>query len=65
MKQTHRKEAIYRQMLEYRRSYREEARRVESLEAQRRRLEASVQAVDACWHQVRIIPGRMIGMLKA
>ncbi|ORY33397.1 BRE1 E3 ubiquitin ligase-domain-containing protein [Naematelia encephala] len=47
-----RKEAIYRQMLEYRRSYQEEARRVKELEAQRRVLEASVQAVEVCWNQL-------------
>jgi E3 ubiquitin-protein ligase BRE1 len=39
-------------MLEYRRSYEEEARRADALEAQRRVLEASVQAVEVCWTQV-------------
>jgi hypothetical protein len=43
-------------MLEYRRSYEEEARRADALEAQRRVLEASVQAVEVCWTQVSIDP---------
>lgn len=52
MYQTKRKEAIYRQMLEYRRSYETEARKVRELDEQRKRLEASVQAVEICWTQV-------------
>lgn len=39
-------------MLEYRRSYLSEQRRAEALEAQKRILEASVQAVEVCWTQV-------------
>lgn len=39
-------------MLEYRRSFRFEQRRAEELEAQKRVLEASVQAVEVCWTQV-------------
>lgn len=50
--QTKRKEAIYRQMLEYRRSYKAEKQRTHELEAQQRVLEASVQAVEVCWTQV-------------
>ena len=50
--ETHRKEAIYRHMLEYRRSYEGEARRARELEAQTRVLEASMRAVDICWAQV-------------
>lgn len=53
--QTHRKEAIYRQMLEYRRSYEQEARKANDLEAQKRVLEASVAAVEVCWQQVGIL----------
>ncbi|RSH91929.1 hypothetical protein EHS25_009299 [Saitozyma podzolica] len=63
-----RKEAIYRQMLEYRRSYEEEARRADALEAQRRVLEASVQAVEVCWTQlvnaVRDLAGRQDNEIK-
>ena len=51
-RQVKRKEAIYRQMLEYRRSYETETRKVRELEEQQRRLEASVQAVEVCWTQV-------------
>ncbi|ODN99047.1 E3 ubiquitin-protein ligase BRE1 [Cryptococcus amylolentus CBS 6273] len=47
-----RKEAIYRQMLEYRRSSEREAQRANDLEAQRRVLEASFQAVEVCWTQI-------------
>lgn len=50
--QVRRKEAIYRQMLEYRRSYEREAQKVAELETQRRVLEASVHAVEVCWTQV-------------
>jgi E3 ubiquitin-protein ligase BRE1 len=39
-------------MLEYRRSYETETRKVRELEEQQRRLEASVQAVEVCWTQV-------------
>lgn len=53
--QTKRKEAIYRQMLEYRRSYRAEKQRSYELEAQQRVLEASVQAVEVCWTQVSLL----------
>ena len=53
-----RKEAIYRQMLEYRRSYEQEQRRASELEAQRRVLEASVHAVEVCWTQVSLLLGR-------
>lgn len=52
--QVRRKEAIYRQMLEYRRFYQEETRKVEALEAQRRAHEAAVQAVELCWSQVSV-----------
>jgi len=41
-------------MLEYRRSYEQEVKRVNEIEAQKRVLEASVQAVDICWTQVSI-----------
>ncbi|WVQ84645.1 E3 ubiquitin-protein ligase BRE1 [Cryptococcus sp. DSM 104549] len=47
-----RKEAIYRQMLEYRRSSERESKRANELEAQRRVLEASFHAVEVCWTQV-------------
>ena len=50
--QTHRKEAIYRQMLEYRRMHEREYQRATELEAQKRVLEASVLAVEVCWTQV-------------
>ena len=52
--QAQRKEAIYRQMLEYRRSYEQEAKRANEIEAQKRALEASVQAVEFCWTQVSL-----------
>lgn len=39
-------------MLEYRRFYEEEARRADAVEAQKRVLEASIQAVEICWNQV-------------
>lgn len=51
--QVKRKEAIYRQMLEYRRMHERERRRANDLEAQKKVLEASVQAVEVCWTQVR------------
>lgn len=51
-RQAKRKEAIYRQMLEYRRMHAREQRRANDLEAQKRVLEASVQAVEICWTQV-------------
>ncbi|WWC94925.1 hypothetical protein V866_001777 [Kwoniella sp. B9012] len=47
-----RKEAIYRQMLEYRRASEREAKRANEVEAQRRVLEASFHAVELCWNQV-------------
>ncbi|WVR07641.1 hypothetical protein IAU60_004683 [Kwoniella sp. DSM 27419] len=50
--ETRRKEAIYRQMLEYRRASERETRRANEVEAQRRVLEASVHAVEICWGQV-------------
>ncbi|RXK36539.1 hypothetical protein M231_06198 [Tremella mesenterica] len=50
--ESHRKEAIFRQMLAYKRSYDAEARKASELEAQRRVLEASVRAVEICWAQV-------------
>ncbi|WWD19675.1 E3 ubiquitin-protein ligase BRE1 [Kwoniella shandongensis] len=50
--ETKRKEAIYRQMLEYRRASEREAKRANDLEAQRRVLEASFHAVEICWTQV-------------
>lgn len=43
-------------MIEYRRSYRFEQNRAEALEAQKRVLEASVQAVEVCWNQVSLRP---------
>ena len=42
-------------MLEYRRSYEQEARKANDLEAQKRVLEASVAAVEVCWQQVSVI----------
>ncbi|KAK8853258.1 E3 ubiquitin-protein ligase BRE1 [Kwoniella newhampshirensis] len=60
--ETKRKEAIYRQMLEYRRASERESKRANELEAQRRVLEASFHAVEICWTQVvsaiRDIAGR-------
>ena len=50
--ETHRKEAIFRQMLEYKRASRDAANKVRELEAQKRRLEASEHAVEVCWSQV-------------
>ncbi|KIR53461.1 E3 ubiquitin-protein ligase BRE1 [Cryptococcus gattii Ru294] len=47
-----RKEAIYRQMLEYRRTSERETKRANDLEAQRRVLEASFHAVELCWTQI-------------
>jgi len=46
------KVAIYRQMLEYRRMYEREERKVSAIEAQRRVYEASVHAVETCLAQV-------------
>jgi E3 ubiquitin-protein ligase BRE1 len=40
-------------MLEYRRSFEAEQKRADELEAQHRILEASIQAVEVCWTQVR------------
>lgn len=40
-------------MLEYKRLHEEETKRANELEAQKRVLEASVQAVEVCWNQVR------------
>ena len=42
-------------MLEYRRLHESEVQRTNELEAQRRVLEASVQAVEVCWTQVSFI----------
>jgi len=42
-------------MLEYRRSFEAEQKRADELEAQHRILEASIQAVEVCWIQVRNI----------
>lgn len=39
-------------MLEYRRLHREESQRANELEAQKRVLAASMQAVEVCWTQV-------------
>ena len=50
--QVKRKEAIYRQMLEYRRMHTQEQRRANELEAQTKVLEASMQAVEICWSQL-------------
>jgi E3 ubiquitin-protein ligase BRE1 len=50
--ETRRKEAIYRQMLEYKRASRDAAAKVRELEVQKKRLEASEHAVEACWTQV-------------
>ncbi|WRT70184.1 uncharacterized protein IL334_007178 [Kwoniella shivajii] len=50
--ETKRKEAIYRQMLEYRRASERESKRANEVEAQRRVLEASFHAVELCWNQV-------------
>ncbi|WWC72057.1 uncharacterized protein I206_106017 [Kwoniella pini CBS 10737] len=47
-----RKEAIFRQMLEYRRASERESKRANEVEAQRRVLEASFHAVELCWNQV-------------
>ncbi|KAK4685526.1 E3 ubiquitin-protein ligase BRE1, partial [Tremellales sp. Uapishka_1] len=47
-----RKEAIYRQMLEYKRSSEREASKASALEAQVRTLKASVHGVEVCWAQL-------------
>lgn len=47
-----RKEAIYRQMLDYRRSFEREQRRADALERQHRALEDSLRSVESCWAQV-------------
>lgn len=50
-----RKEAIYRQMLDYRRNCEREASRANALERQRQTLEASLKSVEACWTQVGLV----------
>ncbi|BEI86895.1 hypothetical protein CcaverHIS002_0702410 [Cutaneotrichosporon cavernicola] len=50
--ETHRKEALFRQMLEYRRTSQREAARAKALESQRRNLEACFRSVEACWAQL-------------
>lgn len=55
------KEAIYRQMLEYRRFYEREADKTAQLEAQRRVMEASVHAVEVCWQQVLTAVRDLVG----
>lgn len=50
--ETKRKEAIYRQMLQYRRAYEREQARAAALERQQRAFEASVQGYKTCWAQV-------------
>ncbi|KAL1412374.1 E3 ubiquitin-protein ligase bre1 [Vanrija albida] len=47
-----RKLGIYRQMLEYSRSYDRERVRAHELERQRRALEASLRSVERCWEQL-------------
>lgn len=51
--ENHRKEALFRQMLEYRRASHRETARANALESQRRNLEACFRSVEACWTQVR------------
>lgn len=50
-----RKEAIYRQMLDYRRSFEREQGRANALERQRRALEDSLRSVETCWAQVSCV----------
>ncbi|ORX40542.1 BRE1 E3 ubiquitin ligase-domain-containing protein [Kockovaella imperatae] len=50
--ETHRKEAIYRQMLENRRREEAERRRADEIKLQEQKLQASVQAVEICWNQL-------------
>lgn len=52
--ETKRKEAIYRQMLQYRRAYEREQSRAAALERQQRAFEASVQGYKTCWAQVSL-----------
>jgi E3 ubiquitin-protein ligase BRE1 len=54
--ESHRKEALFRQMLEYRRTSQREAARANALESQRRNLQACFRSVEACWAQVRSCP---------
>jgi E3 ubiquitin-protein ligase BRE1 len=49
---THQKEAIYRQMLEYKREFKSADARLREFRAQQRRCEASENAMEACWSQV-------------
>lgn len=51
--ENHRKEAIFRQMLDYQRQTRREEARANALERQRRNIEACFRTVEACWKQVR------------
>jgi hypothetical protein len=50
--QTFRKEAIYRQMLEYKREYNRAADRLERLQAEKEKLALDVGCVEACWREV-------------
>ncbi len=54
--ESHRKEALFRQMLEYRRTSQREAARANALESQRRNLQACFRSVEACWAQVCSCP---------
>ncbi|CAK9782402.1 BRE1-domain-containing protein [Cutaneotrichosporon oleaginosum] len=50
--ESHRKEALFRQMLEYRRASQREAARASALESQKRNLQACFRSVEACWAQL-------------
>ena len=51
--QNFRKEAIWREMQEYRRQFERAQRTIDSLEKERARCEARLSAVDYSWNQVR------------
>jgi hypothetical protein len=51
--QTFRKEAIYRQMLEYKRLHKRSSARVAELERRKHALEAGLEGVEVCWSEVR------------
>jgi len=55
--ETKRKEAIYRQMLEYRRSTERESARANALERQCRAHENVLRSFEACWAQVSRVQG--------
>ncbi|TXT05998.1 hypothetical protein VHUM_03759 [Vanrija humicola] len=60
-----RKEFIFRQMLDYRRSYDREHYRANALERQRRALEASLRSVEACWEQLECAWGGRVPVVHA